>query len=265
MTATALHTQVRHFGHGPRKALAIHCTLAHAGAWSGVAEALSDDLTITAYDLPSHGRSSDWTPDRDQHRMATDMGLALLNEPMDLIGHSYGATVAMRMAIEAPERVRSLTMIEPVYFVVAEADVPGCSERNKETIMAMSALIEAGDKDAAARVFSEQWGNGAAWDDIPERARRYMADRIHFVPGGGSFLHADPDGVISQRKLEKLPMPVLVMQGQLAPEIIDTTNAAIARRVPNARRATIAGAGHMAPISHPQAVADELRKLLEMS
>ena len=56
--------------------------------------ALSDQLTALAYDLPSHGRSGDWDGTGDLHDVATDMGRALLTEPMDLIGHSFGATVA---------------------------------------------------------------------------------------------------------------------------------------------------------------------------
>ena len=39
------------FGGGPRPALFIHCGMAHSGAWRGVAEALSDLATVTAFDM----------------------------------------------------------------------------------------------------------------------------------------------------------------------------------------------------------------------
>jgi pimeloyl-ACP methyl ester carboxylesterase len=193
------------------------------------------------------------------------MGLALLTERMDLIGHSYGATVAMRMAIERPERVRSLTMIEPVYFAAAHADAPDAVIEHMKTLDGFNAAMAEGDHVASARAFSEQWGNGQRWEDIPERARRYMADRIYFVAGGQAFLHEDSSNIISGRKLESLPMPVLLIEGETAPEVVDVIHTAIARRVPNARRATIKGAGHMAPISHPKAVAAEIRALLEVA
>ena len=94
------------------------------GSLTGLIGALADRITATLYDLPSHGRSSDWDGTGDLHDVATDMGRALLTEPMDLIGHSFGATVAMRLAMEHPEMVRSVTMIEPVYFAPAIADHP---------------------------------------------------------------------------------------------------------------------------------------------
>ena len=117
-----VETLTRSFGEGPRRALAIHCSPAHSGSVTGLMGALSDQLTAIAYDLPSHGKSSDWDGTGDLHDVATNMGRALLTEPMDLIGHSFGATVAMRLGMEHPELVRSLTMIEPVYFAHAVAD-----------------------------------------------------------------------------------------------------------------------------------------------
>ena len=262
---TLPHTHVRSFGDGPRRAMAIHCTLAHSGMWAGLAKTLADRLTITAYDLPSHGKSAEWTPDRDQHRMATDMGLALLSEPMDLIGHSFGATVALRMAVERPELVRSLTLIEPVYFAVALLDQPASVDAHNASLSKYTTAIAAGDNDLAARLFNREWGNGTQWVDIPETARRYMADRIHFVPGGQPFLMHDNANLLASGGLGKLTMPVLLIQGEHTPDVIDAVHAALARRIAKPIRVTIAGAGHMSPITHPQAVAQQILKLIEVS
>ena len=99
----------RRFGHGPRPALAIHCSLAHSGAWRGVGAALSDELTLRAFDLPMHGRSGDWDGQGNIHDVATDMALSLLEAPMDLIGHSFGATVALRLGSLFIAYIRDIT------------------------------------------------------------------------------------------------------------------------------------------------------------
>jgi pimeloyl-ACP methyl ester carboxylesterase len=39
-------------------------------------------------------------------------------QPVHLVGHSYGATVALVMARLAPQRVRSLTLFEPIPFAL---------------------------------------------------------------------------------------------------------------------------------------------------
>jgi pimeloyl-ACP methyl ester carboxylesterase len=63
----------------------------------------------------SHGKSPDWDGSGDFQDVSVAAALPFLDDaPMDLIGHSFGATLALRLAVAHPDRVRSLTMIEPV-------------------------------------------------------------------------------------------------------------------------------------------------------
>lgn len=260
-----MHTHTRTYGQGPRKALAIHCTLAHSGTLTGLGEALSDRLTTVAYDLPSHGGSSDWDGTGNLHDVATDMGRALLTEPMDLIGHSFGATVAMRLAIEHPELVRSLTMFEPVYFAGAIEDDPASLHAALSINKEFNEAWEQGDTYLAARLFNRDWGDGTKWADFSDRARTYMADRIHFVAGSAAFLEHDSAGLLIGNKFARAKMPALLLQGATSAPIADIINASIARRLPDVTRVTIEGAGHMAPITHPQLVAATIRAQLDRS
>ena len=108
-------------GRGPRPAVAIHCSLAHSGAWRGLSKALGDMLTLTAFDLPGHGRSGDWGPeDGEVQTLTTRIAETFVTAPpMDIIGHSFGATAALRLAMERPDLVRSLVLYEPVFFAAA--------------------------------------------------------------------------------------------------------------------------------------------------
>ena len=45
---------------GSAPTLALHCALAHSGAWQALVQALRDRLSVVAPDLPGHGRSADW-------------------------------------------------------------------------------------------------------------------------------------------------------------------------------------------------------------
>ncbi len=83
-------------------------------------------VTITALDQPSHGRSADWDGERDLHGLTTQISIVMAEMigeggPVDIIGHSFGGTVALRMALERPDLVRSLTLVEPVIFAAARA------------------------------------------------------------------------------------------------------------------------------------------------
>ena len=256
------YTQTRFFGHGPRVGLAIHCSLAHAGAWHGVGAALADDMTLLAYDLPSHGRSGDWDGGADLHDVATDMGRTLVTEQVDLIGHSFGATVALRLAVEMPERVRSLTLIEPVYFAVAFADEPVRRAAYDAATAPFEAALKAGDRMEAARAFNRAWGDGTRWDDIPARRQQYMADRIHFVTASAPFLRDDCAGLLVEGLLARADMPTLLLEGGNSDDLARAINSGLEKRLPNARSVVIAGAGHMAPLTHPLQVADAIRDLI---
>lgn len=249
----------RVWGQGAEAALLLHCSLAHSGAWDGVARALSDRLTLRAPDLVGHGRGPAPDPARDYHDQATEAAAAHLpDRPTHLIGHSFGATVALRLALAHPERTASLTLIEPVLFAAARGK-PGWAAH----VAAMAGLgprLAAGDAEGATRDFLSQWGGGVPLDAMPPAQRGYMTGRIWVVPASAPALEEDSARLLP--RLDRLGCRVLLVEGETAPPVIAEIQTALAASIPQARRVVIAGAGHMAPISHPAEVAREIRRML---
>ncbi len=245
---------------GPRDVLAIHCSLAHSGSWTGLAQQLQDIASITAYDLPMHGRSSDWDGHSDLHDVATEMGAALLTHRMDLVGHSFGATVALRLATLFPDRVRSLTLVEPVFFAAAKAIAPDAYDAYIAEERAMFGDLDA-DRESVTRNFVRAWGDGRRWFDLPAQTRSYLCDRITFIPATNNSLNLDVLGLLAPGVIERAAVPALLVQGAAAHPIMDVICQALAQRLPDATRVTIPGAGHMAPITHAGLVADSIRDL----
>lgn len=261
----SLHTHTHLYEGAERRALAIHCTLGHSGAWRGVAAALKDDLSLLAFDLPSHGKSGVWDRTGNVHDVATDMARGLIEAPLDLIGHSFGATIALRIAVESPELVRSLTMIEPVFLAVAWADEPELFEEYMRENAAMDVAFAAGDDREAARVFNRDWGDGTPWETLPIRMRDHMTRLIHYVPASSAFLLYDSAGLLEPGRMERASMPAVVIEGDQSPAMSAKVAASLEKRLPNIERAVVEGAGHMLPVTHPDAVAAPIRALLARS
>ncbi len=261
----SLHAHTHLYEGASRRALAIHCTLGHVGAWRGLAAALKDDLSVLAFDLPSHGKSGVWDRTGNIHDVATDMARGLIEAPMDLIGQSFGATVALRIAVESPELVRSLTMIEPVYFAAAIADDPSLLEDYKRDNAALDAAFASGDEREAARVFNRDWGDGTPWNDLPERMRDHMARLVHYVPASSAFLHYDSAGLLAPGRMAAAAMPAVLIEGDQSPPMSAKVAASLERRLPDVSRVVIEGAGHMVPVTHPDAVAAPIKALLTRS
>ncbi|WP_298858098.1 alpha/beta hydrolase [uncultured Sulfitobacter sp.] len=260
-----LHTHTHLYEGAARRALAIHCTLGHVGAWRGLAAALKDDLSLLAFDLPSHGKSGVWDRKGNVHDVATDMARALITEPMDLMGHSFGATVALRIAVESPELVRSLTMIEPVYFAAAIQDDPELLVAHQRASEPLNAAFASGDEREAARVFNRDWGDGTPWETLPERMQDHMARLVHYVPASGAFLHHDSAGLLEPGRMARAAMPTVMIEGDQSPPMSAKVAISLEKRLPDAERVIINGAGHMLPVTHPDAVAAPVRALLARS
>ena len=238
---------IHRWGFGP-EVLCLHCSLARGRAFAGLAKHLGGHMLL-APDLPGHGAAADADPDRDLHDQATELALAAL--PIGpVIGHSFGATVALRLAIEAPERVTALVLYEPVLFAAA-GDGPGRRETAQRDDITV--LLAAGEHGAALDRFLAVWGGGAP---LKPEQRAYMEARIPLIAAASPALNEDAAGILP--RLRRITVPVLLMEGAESPTVIPEINAALAQALPDARRVQVSGAGHMGPVTHTSEVAAEI-------
>lgn len=250
------------FGQGPRAAVMIHCSLAHSGSWGGMARHLSGALTMTAFDLPGHGRSGAWDGRGEIQGVCTGIAAGFCDGPSDIIGHSFGATVALRLAVERPDLVRSLVLIEPVFFAVAFRDHPGLRAEHASLMAPFEAALARGDHMAAAEAFVGVWGGGTPWGALPPETLETLAKQMPVVAAGQPALNEDLAGMLVPGVLESLACPVLIIEGSASPAIMPAVCGGLAARLTRADRAVIAGAGHMAPITHSAQVSSEVLRFL---
>lgn len=255
-----IYTQV--WGTGAQDALLLHCSLASSDAWRGMAGHLVDVLTMTGIDFQSHGKSADWDGTGDYHAVCTKDADNLLTRPMHLIGHSFGATVALRLALEHPEMVRSLTLIEPVFFAVANGS--GAYAEHMAAFQPFVDAMQRGDREDAARMFTDEWGTGAEWAALPAAMRAYMTERIGLIPTTAPTLYEDNAGMAVEGRLETVACPVLLLEGVRSPDIVAAINAALAVRLPDVQRLRVEGASHMLPITHSAEVAGVVAGFLQL-
>lgn len=219
--------------------------------WGPICDRLQGRVSLSGFDMPGHGRSDAWTPGPglpDFHSAVTRIAAAFIQRPMDLIGHSMGATVALRIAVAAPEAIRSLTLIEPVLFAAA----PGSAQEDLDRQIAAS--LAQGRPDKAVRSFLQVWGQ-QPYDSLPAATRRQMDAQIALVASSNRVLHEDSADMLRPGGLESIAAPVMLISGRDSPPVIHDIDAALAARLPDIGRATVPGAGHMLPITHPDEVA----------
>ncbi|MDA4847370.1 alpha/beta fold hydrolase [Hoeflea poritis] len=94
----------------------LHGFGASAGMWSDIQRAFAGDHATIAYDLPGHGRSMLASGLERTGKMAGAIARDLEQRGhgrVHLVGHSMGGSVATLIALRAPGRIASMTLLAP--------------------------------------------------------------------------------------------------------------------------------------------------------
>lgn len=242
-------------------ALLLHCMLGRARDWEGLLAALRSPLAARSFDLPGHGRSDQWDGTGDLHAHCTELALARCTAGSVVIGHSFGATLALRLALEGTSALRALVLIEPVLFAAAQGTPEAEAQAGFDADLARA--FSRGDLAAAARQFLALWSDGPPFDALPSEMQQRIAARMEMVRATAHVLNDDSTGLLRPGRLEALDLPVLILRGGASPPITDAICRRLAERLPQARYATIPGAGHMVPITHSVETAARIDRFLK--
>jgi pimeloyl-ACP methyl ester carboxylesterase len=147
-------------------------------------EALAGRFHVLAADSFGSGQSPAWPADRpltlrDEVDLL-DPVFARAGDPHVLVGHSYGAAVALIAALAQPGRVRGLAVYEPVLFglVDAESQPPNEADGIRGAVVGATAALDAGDPAGAAERFIDFWMGRGAWARMADSRRRPIAASI---------------------------------------------------------------------------------------
>jgi pimeloyl-ACP methyl ester carboxylesterase len=218
-------------------------------AWDAVKAALPDTVRVIAVDLPGHGGSLDADGRGGAGRMAKAI-LAGLDAAgvgaFHLAGHSMGGAVSALIAMRAPERVKSLTLVAP--GGMAKDINAGLLERYAKATTEAEIRACLGEMSAPGFATS-----GAVVDHFvaarskPGQLEALDATYQAMFPDGP----AGGQGVLPGDALAALAMPVAVIWG--------TDDKVLPCPSPSALPASFAfnvlpGLGHMLPEEAPDAV-----------
>ncbi|MGE4612436.1 MAG: alpha/beta fold hydrolase [Paracoccaceae bacterium] len=256
-------TGVRYAGIG-EPAVLLHCSLAHSGAWGGVMAGLADRLSMLAVDLPGHGET-EFDPASDGQTQACETTIALLermDRPANLIGHSFGATVAMRIAITRPDLVASLSLYEPVYFSLLAEGNPEAHARERADASKFLTHLVAGDMHTAAVLFLELWGGPGGFKSMSKPQQDYILKTIPHILNNSRSVMEGHQGSVDLSKVANIKAPFLLMEGGLSPEPIRMLNDLLVATLPTVQRHVFETAAHMGPISQASDVTRVVRAFL---
>jgi pimeloyl-ACP methyl ester carboxylesterase len=169
----------------------IHGGLTTIGEMQGWVQPLAKTRQVIAVEMQGHGRTADTDRVMSFVTMADDIAALLdsLDVPKaDLVGHSFGGGIAIRAAIQRPDKVRRLVVISSPH--ARSAWYPEVQEGMSQ----VSAALAVGMMQTPTGECSKEWAE-------PQRFPQFL-DKM------GKLMGEDYDWSADVRRL---PMPVLLV------------------------------------------------------
>ncbi len=245
--------------------LLIHSSGLGARQWRRVAEVLGARHRLLLPDLIGYGESSPVTLGERIHFVMDLLALERLVDrvasPLHVVGHSYGGFLALLLTLHRPDRVRSLSVYEPVAFGVLR------SEHDQAALATLPSTrvpwpSTPTDVEAWLEGFIGYWNGEGAWHTLAESMRESFRASAPKVIGEVLTLGADPTPL---EAYTSIAAPTLLLSGVEPPIAPDHVLALLERTIAKSARKRIQGAGHMGPITHAGEVAEALLRHVEAS
>ena len=256
---------VRESGSGP-DVICIHANASNSSQWRGLMDLLAPGYHVLAPDSYGSGKSPDWNSDRV---IALADEVALIEPLMDrspspvtLVGHSYGAAVALKAALMFPNRVHALALYEPTLFALVDAACPPPNKADgiRAAVSAAAAFLDAGDTHSAAQAFIDYWMGAGTWANTPEQRRQPIADSIVNVRRWAHALLTEPSGIDAFLRID---VPILYMVGKRSTTSAHGVADILIPALPRVRTVAFEDLGHMGPVTHPDVVNAEIKRFLD--
>lgn len=185
-----------------------------------------------------------------------------MDQTFALVGHSYGAAVALIAALQQPQRARALALYEPTLFSLVDAhrSPPNDADGIRHVAIDAAAALAVSEPEAAAQRFIDFWMGDNAWAAMPETRREPILAAIVNVRGWADALFGEPTPLAA---FQALRVPVLYLAGKASPASSRAVLPLLTSALPQVTVIEFDGLGHMGPVTHPDIVNEAIAEFLQ--
>jgi len=240
--------------------VALHSSMSSRRQWQRLGDMLRHDHRVLAIDLLGYG-DAPRPPAASPFTLAVEAARirALLptwiaaDDPLHLLGHSYGGAVALQLAVELADRVDSITLYEPTAFHLLPGEHPALQPPREIATMVTQLARESDAREAqliATELFVDFWSGAGSFAALDEAKQLRLSSQVRKVALDFQALF-EPSYPTAQ--LAQIAAPACLITGRNSPDCVHQILAVLADHLPAHELRCIA-AGHMAPVTHPDLV-----------
>jgi 3-oxoadipate enol-lactonase len=214
---------------------------------------------VVMYDLRGHGETGLGSPDGSLRQLGADL-VSLLDalglDRVDVAGFSLGGTIAMRAAIDHPERLRRIALVA-TSSRVGRAAADWYRARAEMVERSDPQLRDTLDRDTAD-VYAQSPGE---LDEGLLIRRQSTADPRGF--GNACAAMARLNAAPLDPELPRIGAETLIVASELDRHCPPRAAEIIKSGIPHSRLEIIAGAGHPIPVEKPAELARSINRFLD--
>ena len=225
----------------------IHGTLDDFRAWHFQVDQFAEKYHVISYSR-RYAYPNQWPGNGDDNTIinnATDLAELIIKKlnlaPAHLIGHSYGAFIALYVAYQHPEIVRTLVLGEPPVISLLEGN-PQYYDKHLDMILENTfKAIYRRETENAVRIFLDGVrGKEGYFNQLPSDTRANIMENVKSL--GGELASAIQP--FTCEDAQRITVPTLLMRGELSPKYLHHIIDTLARCIPNNEQITIPDESH---------------------
>ncbi len=244
----------------------VHGAVTDLRIWLDQVEHFSQTYRAISYSRRTHWPAGPHTPNGEYLRTEHARDLigfldALHLKKAHIVGHSFGAAVALLAAIERPDLVRTLTLGEPSPFLglFEESELDPIS-RQKVGFDEARVLAQSGQATAAVRKFLSVIVGADVLDQLRPAAKLVVSDNVSTLPPMLEHYYESPP--LNCKQLYRVKLPILLLAGEFTPRISQLNNSKLHTCLPNSHEVTLYSTSHGLHIENPTGFAQALTDFL---
>jgi pimeloyl-ACP methyl ester carboxylesterase len=219
----------------------IHGVGTSGELWQSDIAELSSDCRLIVYDRRGYGASSKSPSDWRAHSLDVAALIEALGAaPALVVGYSGGSIVALDLALERPELVAGVLLLDPA-FNVKRCLTPGLVKARLGALLLGRLRGERSGAQYWVRYTSSYPSGGSAFDRASEERReRLLAN----ASGVFADLHSGGGEHVDESRFAQIKVPVTIVEAMLSPSFLRKSCTRLKKLFPQARTVSLAQSGH---------------------
>lgn len=220
-------------------------------SWRNISTPLSEHYRTITTSLSGYGKTQERRRQGGIH-MEDEMDvleavLAQANAPVHLVAHSFGAWVALSLAMHRKPDLLSLTLLEPTAFNLLTSDgETALSEQVRAMKDSYVTAWRSGDQQAVRHVI-DFYGGVGTFDAYPPAVQDKV---IAQTPTNVLDWDSGYAEVPAQQDFDTVNVPTLVICGNSSHLAMQRCNQLLVDRLPQAQLMALDGANHFMIVTH---------------